>query len=182
MMKLARVILEQTGGVPALLRVSRRGSEKLRREFERTLHDGPALRVSALALELALISGSVSDPKVRDLVVGAQDEVCRIADELREVGGAIYPPLLVSAGVETALRAVAERQRVWFTIQVDESGMDDLTRTRLCLLLADHLRSLPPGTALSARVRGGRHLVRVRVREWRGGRLPRQRWAVLRCA
>ena len=87
-MKLARAILKRVGGVPAVLCVSRRGTENLRRDVERILHDGPALRVSTLALELGLISGSVSDPKVRDLVIAAQEEVCRIADELRAVGGA----------------------------------------------------------------------------------------------
>ncbi|MBY8849053.1 histidine kinase [Saccharothrix longispora] len=155
---------------------------ELRREFERVLHDGPALRVSALALELGLIAVAVTDPRARERVDAAQGTVRRVLDELRDVGDALYPSVLTSAGLEPALRAVAERRGLALALDVPPAGIDAATGSRVCLLLTDHLRTLRPETSVTVRVRGGRRLVRVHVSDERPDGGPRHHWAVLRCA
>ncbi|MFI9005936.1 histidine kinase [Actinosynnema sp. NPDC053489] len=166
-------------GVPAhRLRAPDRATADLRCELEHTLHDGPALRVSALALELGLAATAVTDPVGRQRLDSAQDTVRLVLEDLRAVGEALHPPLLAGAGLEPALRAVADRLDLALT--VDVAGLAPADHRRTCLLVADHLRSLWPGAVVSVRVRGGARLVRVLITV--AGRRPLRHWAVIRCA
>jgi hypothetical protein len=85
-----------------------------RRELERQLHDGAALRISALALRLGLLRHQMSeeDQQFHDTVEGLQDELHLVLQELRDVAGRLYPPLLDEAGLACALREVAARSAV----------------------------------------------------------------------
>jgi hypothetical protein len=84
-----------------------------RRRLERQLHDGAALRVSALALQIGLIRhrAPASEVDLDAAVDALQDELHAVLQELREVAGQIYPPLLDQAGLGPALREVADRVR-----------------------------------------------------------------------
>ena len=77
-----------------------------RRGLERRLHDGPALRLSALSLRLGVLRETV--PVTTDAwragIAELQDEVATALQELREVAGEIYPSLLDEAGLGPALR------------------------------------------------------------------------------
>jgi signal transduction histidine kinase len=82
-----------------------------RRLLERQLHDGAALRISALSLQLGLFRHRVPDaePDLRASIDGLQDELHAVLQELRDVASKIYPPLLDEAGLGPALREVADR-------------------------------------------------------------------------
>ena len=82
-----------------------------RRALERQLHDGAALRISALVLRLGLLRHTVPDagPDFRTAVEDVQDELHLVLQELRAVAGLLYPPLLDEAGLGPALREVAAR-------------------------------------------------------------------------
>jgi signal transduction histidine kinase len=82
-----------------------------RRSVERQLHDGPALRISALALQLGLLRHRASEPgdDLCKAIDGLQDELHSVLQELREVARWIYPPLLDVAGLGPALCDVAAR-------------------------------------------------------------------------
>ena len=77
-----------------------------RRDLERRLHDGAALRVSALTLRLGLLSHLHPDEAqdLRAAVEGLQDELHLVLQELRDIAGRLYPPLLDEAGLGPALR------------------------------------------------------------------------------
>ena len=80
-----------------------------RRGWERRLHDGPALRLSALSLRLGVLRAEAPGERGR-LLEGLdvlQDELGAALQELREVEGALYPPLLDEAGLGPALRELA---------------------------------------------------------------------------
>ncbi len=85
-----------------------------RRALERQLHDGAALRISALALRLGLLSHAVpgAGQEFREAVEGLQDELHLVLQELRDVAGLLYPPLLDEAGLGPALREAAARSPV----------------------------------------------------------------------
>ncbi|WP_158228227.1 sensor histidine kinase [Pseudonocardia sp. MH-G8] len=91
----------------------------LRRSLERQLHDGAALRISALTLQLGLVRHRVSaaGPDLHATIDSLQDELHAVLQELRDVAGKIYPPLLDEAGLGPAMREVAERMDV--TVRVD---------------------------------------------------------------
>ena len=82
-----------------------------RRALERQLHDGAALRISALALRLGLLRHTVpaAGTDFRAAVEDLQDELHLVLQELRDVAGLLYPPLLDEAGLGPALREVAAR-------------------------------------------------------------------------
>jgi signal transduction histidine kinase len=82
-----------------------------RRRLERQLHDGAALRISALTLRIGLIRhrAPVAQEDLDSAVDALQDELHAVLQELRDVAGKIYPPLLDQAGLGPALREAAER-------------------------------------------------------------------------
>ncbi|WP_433787501.1 histidine kinase [Actinomycetospora sp. CA-101289] len=91
-----------------------------RRGLERALHDGPALRLSALSLRLGVLRAEVPAADGADAwrrgLDDCADEIAAALQELREVAGAIYPSLLEEAGLGPALRelvaATGARARV----------------------------------------------------------------------
>ncbi|HSK60087.1 MAG TPA: histidine kinase [Actinomycetospora sp.] len=89
-----------------------------RRGLERRLHDGPALRLSALSLRLGVLRADAPDgaDAWRRALDECADELAAALQELREVAGAIYPSLLEEAGLGPALRelvaATGARARV----------------------------------------------------------------------
>ena len=172
-----------TGGARGLsmpglwLRAPDRDVARLRLDLERTIHDGAAADMSALALELGLISMAADDPHTGARIDAALGLVRRAIDDLRGVGAALYPPVLLSAGLGPALRAVAERRDLRLRLDLPRRELGAEASSRTGLLVTDHLRTLRPGSAVRVRVRG-RWLVRVRITS-QGQRHHR---AVLRCA
>ena len=89
-----------------------------RRGLERRLHDGLALRLSALSLRLGVLRADAPDgaDAWRRGLDECADELAAALQELREVAGAIYPSLLEEAGLGPALRelvaATGARARV----------------------------------------------------------------------
>ena len=84
-----------------------------RRDLERQLHDGAALRISALTLRLGLLRHRRPDDEqeFQAAVDELQDELHQVLQELRDVAGRLYPPLLDEAGLGPALREAAGRAR-----------------------------------------------------------------------
>ncbi|MGH3866637.1 MAG: sensor histidine kinase [Pseudonocardiaceae bacterium] len=82
-----------------------------RRLLERQLHDGAALRISALTLRLGLFQhdGPPEQAALQAFIAELQDELHAVLEELRDVAGQLYPPLLGEAGLGPALREVADR-------------------------------------------------------------------------
>ncbi|MCD2188203.1 histidine kinase [Actinomycetospora soli] len=91
-----------TADGPTRRRDVRREHWTRRRQLERRLHDGAAVRISSLALRLGVLDAP------REQIEALQDEVAAALDELRAVAAGIYPPLLHEAGLGPAL---AERAR-----------------------------------------------------------------------
>jgi signal transduction histidine kinase len=90
-----------------------------RRLLQRQLHDGAALRISALTLQFGLFRHQVpaTEPDLRESVDGLQNELHAVLQDLRDVARKIYPPLLDQAGLGPALREMA--CRVAAAVRVD---------------------------------------------------------------
>ena len=95
----------------ARLRSTARRQWAARRDLERRLHDGAALRISALTLQLGLLRHRHPDgeQEFRSAVDDLQDELHLVLQELRDIAGRLYPPLLDEAGLGPALREAASR-------------------------------------------------------------------------
>ncbi|TDV44937.1 histidine kinase [Actinophytocola oryzae] len=153
----------------------------MRLDLERTLHDGAAADMSALALELGLISMAADDPTTGARIEAALDMLRRAIDDLRGIGSALYPPVLVSAGLGPALTAVAERRELRLRLDLPRRELGVEARSRTGLLVVDHLRTLCPGSSVRVRVRGAR-FVRVHITDAQPDRSTRHHRAVFRCA
>ena len=122
-----------------------------RRDLERRLHDGAALRVSALTLRLGLLSHLHPDEAqdLRVAVEGLQDELHLVLQELRDIAGRLYPPLLDEAGLGPALREAAGRYAVPVRIDApDERFGPDVEGAVYFAVLG----CLPDGTATPVEV------------------------------
>ena len=122
-----------------------------RRDLERRLHDGAALRVSALTLRLGLLSHLHPDEAqdLRVAVEGLQDELHLVLQELRDIAGRLYPPLLDEAGLGPALREAAGRSAVPVRIDApDERFGPDVEGAVYFAVLG----CLPDGTATPVEV------------------------------
>ena len=85
-----------------------------RRRLERNLHDGAQQRLVALSLTMRLAQGKLrKDPdKAETLLGGAQEELTRALEELRELARGIHPAVLSDRGLRPALEALAGRSPV----------------------------------------------------------------------
>jgi signal transduction histidine kinase len=90
-----------------------------RRRLERNLHDGAQQRLVALSLTMRLAQGKLhKDPDAAEkLLTGAQEELTRALEELRELARGIHPAVLSDRGLEPALEALAGRSPVPVQLQ-----------------------------------------------------------------
>jgi signal transduction histidine kinase len=82
-----------------------------RRGFERALHDGVQQQLVALAVNLQLARElCATDPAGAQAFLDELSNDVHVAlDQVRELGHAIYPPVLADHGVAEALRAAGVR-------------------------------------------------------------------------
>jgi signal transduction histidine kinase len=94
-----------------------------RRKLERNLHDGAQQHLVALAVKLRLAGDAVEDdPEDAKAMIGElRGDVQDAIAELRSLAHGIFPPLLVSEGLDGALRAAAGRAPLSTT--VDAAGL-----------------------------------------------------------
>lgn len=168
--------------LPGLLRPPGPADVRQRAGLERSLHDGAVTDISALALELGMISATAGDIRVEERIAAAQSRVSDILDDLRRVGSLIYPPVLASSGLGPGLVAVAERRGLRLLLDLPRAELGTEARSRAGLLVADHFHTLRPGSLVRVRVRG-RRIVRVSITDQEPGAASRREHrAVLRCA
>jgi signal transduction histidine kinase len=93
-----------------------------RRRIERDLHDGAQQRLMAIRLELGLLSERLGpEPTAAHQQLDRlRAELDGALEELRELAHGLYPPVLASDGLRTALSAAARHA----AIPVDVSGSD----------------------------------------------------------
>jgi signal transduction histidine kinase len=110
------------------LRDSRRrlvaAQDEERRRLERNIHDGAQQQLVALAIKLGLAESLVDrDPaKARELMSALRTESSEALENLRDLAGGIYPPLLADQGLAAALTAQARKSPIAVTVESDGIG------------------------------------------------------------
>lgn len=82
------------------------------RRIERDLHDGAQARLVALSMQLGRAEhrlGADGDPKVLELIRGAQEDARLAITELRDLARGIAPPVLIDRGLAAAVEALGKR-------------------------------------------------------------------------
>jgi signal transduction histidine kinase len=96
-----------------------------RRKLERNLHDGAQQHLVALAVKLRLARDAVEDNDPADAIVMIDEikgDVQTAIAELRALAHGIFPPLLVSGGLNDALPAAAGRAALPTTVDLVDVG------------------------------------------------------------
>jgi len=150
--------LDQLRGLVRDLRSSRRrlaeAADEERRAIERDLHDGVQQHLVALGMNLRRLSGLVQgNSAAGNLVAEMTADVRRALDEAAELAHTIYPPLLGTLGLASALRSAAERAAVTATVEVraNASSPPQIT-TAVYRCWVDALSAASAGSDATARV------------------------------
>jgi signal transduction histidine kinase len=116
-----------------------------RQRLERQLHDGAALRISALSLRLGLLRYQRLDDEDawQDRIGELQDELHSVLQELREVANKIYPPLLDEAGLGPALRELADQRGVELATDTADDRFSPSVEGAAYFAIAECLASRP---------------------------------------
>jgi histidine kinase len=139
---------------------------QLRRNLERQLHDGASLRISALTLQLGLLRhrAAKAECDLQIYIDGFQDELHAVLQELRDVSGKIYPPLLDEAGLGPALREAADRVDVPVRVEAPADRFGPAAEGAAYFAVVGCLEAVPPGTSgLDVVVRREDHTLAVDV-------------------
>lgn len=110
------------------LRASRerivRAQDEERRRVERNLHDGAQQRLVALSLALgrARAAAQGSNSGFGEVLATAESELRAALGELRELAQGIHPTILVTGGLEPALRSLADRSPVPVEMDISLTG------------------------------------------------------------
>jgi len=86
-----------------------------RRRLERDLHDGAQQRLLAGSYELRLARSAAADssnPELADALAEACEQAQQAITELRDLAHGIFPAILTEAGLEPALRSLADGARL----------------------------------------------------------------------
>jgi signal transduction histidine kinase len=86
-----------------------------RQRLERDLHDGAQQRLLAASFELRQACSSAAasgDSELATRLTDASTQVQQALTELRDLAHGIFPAILTEAGLEPAVRALAERARL----------------------------------------------------------------------
>jgi signal transduction histidine kinase len=127
-----------------------------RRRLERQLHDGAALRISALTLQIGLLRHRtpLAGGELDTAVDALQDELHAVLQELREVAAKIYPPLLDQAGLGPALCEVAEQAGVLVRVRAAAERFGPAAEGAAYFAVAGCLETLDPNApAVDLRLR-----------------------------
>jgi signal transduction histidine kinase len=117
-----------------------------RRDLERQLHDGPALRLAALSMRLGLLAEKLRDGTgdlQRDIEL-LQDQLHTVLQELRAIADRIYPPLLQEAGLGAALRELVGRVRVPVRVHAADDRFDTAVEGVAYFAVVEMLEGLAP--------------------------------------
>jgi len=79
-----------------------------RRRLERDLHDGTQQQLIAIAIAIQAAHEETTDPIGQEALAASRYEVRHALDELRTIAHGIHPVTLTDAGLEAALRELAE--------------------------------------------------------------------------
>lgn len=131
-----------------------------RQHLERRLHDGAALRISALTLQLGLLRHQVpvAEHALHRSIDGFERELQAVLQELREVASELYPPLLDEAGLGPALREQAGRMDASVVITASDERFGPAVEGAAYFSVVAFLAALPPGASpveVSVRRTGG---------------------------
>jgi signal transduction histidine kinase len=154
------------------LRASRQrivaAADEERRKVERNLHDGAQQRLLALSMALNLVRSGVGRDPEEALAAGLDEAIAELRlalADLRDLAHGIHPAILTEAGLEPALRSLAERSSVPARLlQAPEGRYEPTVEATVYYVVAEALANVAKyAEARSVTIRAVRDGDRIRV-------------------
>ena len=148
-----------------------------RRRLERDLQEGAEQRLVALRVKLGLVDAA-GDTEHGRLIAEIGDELDATMDDLRRLAHGIYPSLLRSEGVASALRAAARRSQLPTTVNAAGVGrlpadVESVIYFSCVEAMRNAAAHAGPGASIAVRVEVEQGLVRFVVADTgRGTHVP----------
>ncbi|MER5647510.1 histidine kinase [Streptosporangium sp. NPDC002524] len=117
-------------------------ADKERKRIERNLHDGAQPLLTAAKLRIDMARGALrTDPdKADERLVQALENVQQSIEEIRILASGLYPQLLTTAGLVTAVRELGRQCPVPVTLDLDAlPRLDPLTEASVYFVAAEGL-------------------------------------------
>ena len=131
-----------------------------RRRLERDLHDGAQQRLVSLALDLRLARNALHDDPERTerLLDGADGELSRALEELRELARGLHPAVLSDRGLKAAVKTLAARAPVPVDVDARIGDVPESVELAAYFVVSEALTNVAKYAAANrAYVRVGRH-------------------------
>jgi signal transduction histidine kinase len=95
-----------------------------RRRIERNIHDGAQQQLVAIAIKLNIVEGLIGTDAdgERELLAELRREAAGAVQDLRDLARGIYPPMLATQGLASALQAQAAKSPVPTSVDADGIG------------------------------------------------------------
>jgi signal transduction histidine kinase len=113
-----------------------------RRQLERELHDGAALRLAAVSRHVASLARDVQSHRARELVDDVQRQLDAARAELHELANGIHPAALTSGGLAAALPELAGRAAVPIELDVCETRFAPAVEAAAYFVCAEALTNI----------------------------------------
>ena len=115
-----------------------------RRRLERNLHDGAQQRLVALMIALRLARRNLDkDPGTAEqLLSGAEEELERALEDLRELARGIHPAILTDRGLNAAVRALAVRSPVPVEVETPDERLPDRVEAAVYYVVSETLANV----------------------------------------
>ncbi|HZA90015.1 MAG TPA: histidine kinase [Solirubrobacterales bacterium] len=130
-----------------------------RRRMERDLHDGAQQRLVSLALDLRLARSALREEPERAerLLDGADEELSRALEELRELARGLHPAVLSDRGLEAAVQTLATRAPLPVDVDARMGQVPEAVELAAYFVVSEALTNVAKySAASSASVRVGR--------------------------
>jgi signal transduction histidine kinase len=113
-----------------------------RRQLERELHDGAALRLAAVSRHVASLARDVESGRARELVDDVQRQLDAARAELHELANGIHPAALTSGGLAAALPELAGRAAVPVELDVCQTRFASAVEAAAYFVCAEALTNV----------------------------------------
>jgi signal transduction histidine kinase len=131
-----------------------------RRRMERDLHDGAQQRLVSLALDLRLARSALREEpdRAERLLEGADGELSRALEELRELARGLHPAVLSDRGLEAAVKTLATRAPLPVEVEARIGEVPEPVELAAFFVVSEALTNVAKyAGADRATVRMGRH-------------------------
>jgi signal transduction histidine kinase len=136
--------------------------DRERANLARELHDSTAQTLAALLLELSVLAGENSDPRLEERISRVRSIVGEVLDEVRMLAHTVHPRVLDDLGLVAALQLLVRESRQRSDVDLEFDGPSSFDVDPTCASALYRIAQEAVGNAIR---HAGARTVRIRLRQ-----------------